>query len=176
MTTGVGRTVHRFSPSMSTTQATSFQAVRQYTPADAFDEFVFHNPDTCSECFERIKQTEVDIVPYGTVGTRERQWSHRAGAGVLGHGEVGNRVFAPRTFCGECGSQSGRAYSDTLTQRQAVNRARTLADRLDEAGIPTNERVLRYSVRKLKSDTRIQGMDREIFARATKLAIQKAES
>jgi len=162
---------------MSTTQA-SFEATPQPDPAEAFDEIVFYNPAICSECFQRIKRIETDVVAHGAIGTRERQFTARVGAGVHGHGFVNHDAFNPvvcgRTFCGECGSQSGRAISDTLGRLDATDRAHTLADRLDEEGIPVNESALAYAVYQLKGEERLRGYDREIFARATKLAIRHA--
>lgn len=162
---------------MSTTPS-SFEAAAQFDPADAFDDYVFDNPEICSECFERIKRIETDTVAYGSVGTRKRRWSERTGAGVHGQGVDGGTRVSPvirgRTFCEECGSQSGRAYSDILSRLEATERAHTLADRLAEEGISVDETVLAYAVYRLKSDDRLQGYDREIFARATKLAIQRA--
>lgn len=170
--TDAGQPARGVSSQMSTTQSRSFEPVAQYHPAEAFDEFVFYNPEICSNCYQRIKRVETITVEHGTLGTRERQFSERVDAGVAGHGDVGARVFRPRTFCEECGSQSGRDHPDTLDKHTAVEQAATVATRLDEAGIPVDAAVLRYVVWKLKSKEDLCGYDREIFSRASKLAIQ----
>lgn len=153
-----------------TVTATVDGTEQDLTPAAVFDRVAFHNAGVCSHCFSRIKEVERITVKYG-VGTRERRLDQRLGDGTLGYGEVSDGVFAPRTFCETCGSQSGRALNDTLSQRQAVTFARTLAERLHEADIDVDESWLAGAVRELRSYRRTNGYDTEVFRRAVKLAV-----
>jgi len=140
-------------------------------PAAVFDRVAFHNAGVCSHCFSKIKEVEQITVRYGSCGTRERRLDQRVEDGVPGHGEIADGVFAPRTFCETCGSQSGRALDDTLSQRQAVEFARTLAERLQETDICVDESFLANAVRKIRSDPRTRGLDTETFRVATKHAV-----
>lgn len=160
---------------MSITQSQSHVS-RLADPSDsAFVEHVYENTEICSNCFRRIKRTETLSVEHGSVGSRERGYSERTEDGVMGQGDVGNRVYRPRTFCRACGSQSGRDVPETLSKHEAIDRARALADRLAEERHPVNVDVLRRTVWMLKSDPDLRGCDTEIFERATKLAIEHAQ-
>lgn len=89
--------------------------------------------------------------------------------------EYGYRpLHRPRTFCGECGSQSGRADDETLSQRFAVSVVDNLVDRLQERDVDINYTAVRYCVKKLKSKPETKDYDTEIFERATKLGIKRA--
>lgn len=83
-------------------------------------------------------------------------------------------LHEPRTFCDECGSQSGRADDLDLSRRNAVLFADNLADRLYEAGVRASRDDLKEAVGLFKSDERLHGVDTEIFRRATKIAIRRA--
>ncbi|UIO98883.1 hypothetical protein Hbl1158_10090 [Halobaculum sp. CBA1158] len=154
-----------------TVSATVNGTEQDLAPAAVFDRVAFHNAGVCSHCFSRIKEVEHITVAHGAVGTRERRLDTRVEDGVPGHGEVADGVFAPRTFCETCGSQSGRALDDTLSQRQAVTFARTLADRLQEVGVDIDESFLADAVRTIRRDPRTRGLDTETFRVATKYAV-----
>ncbi|WP_435065872.1 hypothetical protein [Halobaculum sp. EA56] len=160
---------------MSTsTHSSTASPVPRVQPGNAFDELIFFSRSTCSECFAHLRDIEHVAVEHGAVGTRERTLAFPTANAVRGY-VSDRRATEPKTFCRECGSESGRALDRTLSQREAVERAHRLADRLDAMDVPAVEDVLVHAVRRLKSDERIQGYDREIFARATKLAIQYAQ-
>jgi len=58
---------------------------------------------------------------------------------------------------------------------QATRRASRIADRLEEQDIPVDSRALRRAVRKLKAKPELEALDREIYERATKLAVRRAQ-
>ena len=143
--------------------------------SNIFRRYVFEDPAVCSSCFQRLKQngrrtvwaskghdkeSKDDIPEYAQYDAREA------------YGEIA--VFPMRTVCEDCGSIAGRALDDTLSKRDAVRCADTLADRLEELGEPVEVDVLKYAVGKLKADPRLRGLDTEIFARATKIAVRRA--
>lgn len=151
-------------------------------PDDAFDELAFTDPTVCSRCFSLIRRHDT-FRPDADGGVSKyapEERCVRAHDGVKGYrlsqmnGYGYRPIYEPRTFCGECGSRSGRADDDDLSQRQAVSFADNLLDRLHEADVRVNERALKYLVGQLKADKRVQGYDTEIFRRATKVAIKRA--
>jgi hypothetical protein len=169
---------------MSTTaSATESRSYRVgIDPADAFDDIAFTDPTVCSRCFALIRRHDT-FRPDATQGVSKyapEERCVRAHDGVKGYrlsqmnGYGYRPIYEPRTFCGECGSQSGRADDDALSQRQAVSFADNLLNRLHEADVCVKERALKYVVGQLKGDERLQGYDTEIFRRATKVAIKRA--
>jgi len=161
---------------MSTTTQQSldeFAPRRDVVPARVFERYLWTNPEVCSECFARIR-TEHEF-------TRD-QWGNtvteldRADSGVQGYDNVnGGGVYLPRTFCEECGGR-GRADPDTDSKVQATRRASRIANRLEEQDIPVDSRALRRAVRKLKAKPELEALDREIYERATKIAVRRAQS
>jgi len=162
---------------MSTsTPSSTAPPVPRVRPGNAFDELIFFSRTTCSECFTHLRSVEHIEVEHGSVGTRERTLSWPTDDAVQGY-VSDRRATEPKTFCRECGSESGRALDRTLSRPEAIERAHRLAERLEERNVAFVEDVLLHAVRQLKSDERIQrnGMDREIFARSVKLAMQYAD-
>jgi hypothetical protein len=170
--------------SMSTTAtATESDAYRVgIDPDDAFDDLAFTDPTVCSRCFVLIRRHDT-FRPDATQGVSKYAPEERC---VRAHdGDKGYRlsqtngygyrpIYEPRTFCGQCGSQSGRADDDPLSQRQAVSFADNLYDRLRDADVHVDKRALKYLVGQLKEDQRVADYDTEIFRRATKVAIKRA--
>lgn len=152
-------------------------------PADkAFDELAFHDRTVCSRCFCLIRRHDTfrpdadgGVSKYAPEERCVRAYDGGKGYKVVEWGNYGYRpLHEPRTFCEECGSQSGRADDDTLSQRQAVTFASNLLDRLHEAQVRASKRALKHLVKELKSDPRVVDYDTEIFRRATKIAIRRA--
>lgn len=169
---------------MSTSATAPSDSHELGVPADkAFDEIAFHDPTVCSRCFSLIRKRDTYRPDVGIGGVSKHapeERLRRAFNGGKGYktevvDEYGYRpLHEPRTFCEDCGSQSGRADDDSLSQRQAVSFAGNLFSRLREANVRVSERTLKYLVGQLKEDKRVQGYDTEIFRRAVKVAIRHA--
>ncbi|WP_239639083.1 hypothetical protein [Halorubrum aidingense] len=100
----------------------------------------------------------------------------RADAGIQGYDNVnGGGVYLPRTFCEDCGGR-GHADPETDSKIQATRRATQIVARLDERNIPVDARALRRATRVLKSKPELEALDREIYERATKIAVRRAQS
>lgn len=182
---------------MSTSATASGTSYRVGIPADkAFNEIAFHDPTVCSRCFCLIRRrdtyrpdTDIGVSDYAPEERLRRAFNGGKGyktestesppewESVIPSEDYvyGYRpLHEPRTFCESCGSQSGRADDDSLSQRQAVIFASNLLDRLDEANVRASKRALKRLVKGLKSDPRVADYDTEIFRRATKVAIRHA--
>lgn len=141
-------------------------------PAKVHERYLWTNPETCNECYARLRTIhEFERNAWGDTVEERR----RSGAGVLGYDDdQGENAMHPATFCEECGGR-GRAHPETDSKRQAARRAYRIVERLEEQGIPVDKVALPAAVRQLKSKEAIQGMDREIYARATKIAVRRAQ-
>jgi len=151
-------------------------------PEEAFQKYIWENRESCNNCFSRCKQIYTDQHATSLAGDGADVEAHyRTDDGTLGYDveeidEYGaRRIHRPKTTCKNCGSVRLLSQAETLSQREALDRVDELAGRLVEQDIPVNVDVLRHAVSGLKADDRIQGRDREIFERATKLAIQHAQ-
>jgi len=160
MSTSTQQTLDQFAPR------------RDVVPSRTFERYLWTNPEVCSECFARIRtEHELTVDDWGNTVTE----LDRAGAGIQGYDNVnGGGVYLPRTFCEECGGR-GHADPDTDSKVQATRRAGRIAERLKEQDIPVVARALRRAVRTLKAKPELEAMDREIYERATKLAVQRAQ-
>lgn len=153
-------------------------------PADkAFKRLVFHEPTICSRCFVKIREldtyrpdTDAGVSSYAPTERYRRAHDGEKGECVHEYDGYGYRPFhSPRTFCGDCGSQSGRADDAHILSKAAMmEHAQNLADRLDEAGVVVHADILSGLVGKFKSKPKLSGYDTEIYGRATKLAIRHA--
>jgi hypothetical protein len=171
--------------STTTTAASIDESYRLGIDADsAFRDLVFHEPTVCSRCFATIRRYDT-YRPDATQGVSKyapEERCVRAFDGEKGykhehfdHDEYGYRPFhRPRTFCGECGSQSGRAEDLTLSRRAALACVETLVEQLVTAGVTVHTRAVRETVRRMKSNPDLKDYDTEIFERATKLGIKFA--
>lgn len=83
-------------------------------------------------------------------------------------------VHASRTFCGNCGSQSGRASEETLSIRRALSFAEHRTGRFRAANVAGDGSVIEYTVKTLKRDDRLNDDDTEMFRQATTLGIRHA--
>ena len=161
---------------MSTTIQQSldeFDNRREVVPARVFERYLWTNPEVCSECFARIRtEHELTVDDWGNTVTE----LDRFGSGIRGYDNVnGGGVYLPRTFCEDCGGR-GHADPETDSKLQATRRATQIAARLDERNIPVDSRALRRAVRKLKAKPELEALDREIYERATKIAVRRAQS
>lgn len=170
-------------------------------PETAFDELAFHAPTVCSRCFSLIRRHDT-YRPDADGGVSQyapEERLIRAFDGQKGYKTdvvetepepslrpkddirippedyvYGYRpLHEPRTFCSDCGSQSGRADDDDLPRRMAVIFAGNLANRLHESGVDIDTSELKRAVGLLKSKEELNGRDTEIFRRATKIAIKR---
>lgn len=168
---------------MSTSAPATSESNHLGVPADkAFDELAFHDPTTCSRCFALIRRHDT-FRPDADGGVSKyapEERCVRAYDGGKGHkiepvDEYGYRpLHEPRTFCDECGSQSGRADDLDLSRRNAVLFADNLFDRLREAGVACDRDDLKRAVGLFKSIEGLNGRDTEIFRRATKIVVRRA--
>lgn len=172
-------------------------------PAEAFDELAFKNPEVCSRCFCHIRTHDTYRPDVGFGGVSKHAPTERlirAFDGEKGYKTeiiehepepslrpmddirippedyvYGYRpLHEPRTFCSDCGSQSGRADDDDLPRRLAVIFAANLANRLHEAGVTVDTDELKRAIGLFKSREDLNGCDTEIFRRATKIVIKRA--
>jgi len=150
------------------------------TPLERFDELLFENPEVCSRCYSKIRDHETHDLDRLGNGNRPTETLQRAGHGIIGqaveeqdHYGV-RRTHTARTFCGECGIQSGRADGRHIHSIQAM---RGLCDnvvrRLHEQGLFPDITTLYGTVVSLKRDPDHQGRDRQILATAVELALRK---
>lgn len=152
-------------------------------PEQAFDELAFHDPTVCSRCFSLIRKRDTFRPDVGIGGVSKyapeerliRWYDGERGYKTEATNEYGYRpLHNPRTFCSDCGSQSGRAEDIDLSRRTAILFTENLLTRLREAGVHVDQQALKYTVGTLKSDERLEGADTEIFRRAVKLGIKHA--
>lgn len=149
-------------------------------PLERFDELLFENAEICSQCFARIRDREEhDTNTLGT-GNRPTETLQRSGDGIAGHAieDINaygtKRRYTTRTFCGECGSQSGRAIGDHIHSLQSLRHCLdNIARRLHETGFYPDLQTLYGTAITLKQKPDHQGKDREILAVATHLAIER---
>lgn len=169
-------------------------------PEKAFDQLVFNDRTICSRCFRQIRRYDTyrPDADGGVSKYAPEERCVRAFDGAKGYKfestdnvpdwaddseslipveefEYDYRpLHRPRTFCGECGSQSGRADDLVLSRSNALLFADNLIERFNEANVALDERALKYLVQELKSREKLCGYDTEIFRRATKVAIKQA--
>jgi len=159
---------------MSTIQQSldEFASRRDVVPGRVFERYLWTNPEVCSECFARVRtEHELTVDDWGTTVTE----LNRSGSGIQGYDNVnGGGVYLPRTFCEECGGR-GRADPAPDSKVQATRRASCIGDRLEEQDIAVDRPALRRAVRTLKSKPDLVGLDREIYERATKIAVGRAQ-
>jgi len=150
-----------------------------------FDDLIFEHPEYCSTCFSRIRdKTEHSDASANSIGTGNKptETLERAGKGVVGqdthdHDEYGaKRSHYGRTYCGECGSPSGSASGARICSLQeAISRSHNIVRALHRHGYYLDIGTLYEVVEKLKTDPERQGKDREIFATAAYLAIDRGQ-
>lgn len=165
---------------MSTTARRPFTAPpsEDVEPEDVFDEYIWDNPEVCNECFARPVEVEVPTEDAPDAVSDLRHWDGEDGdldtipEDLDAYGA--NVLDRPMTVCKHCGSTSLAAYSDTLSQRQALSRIPTLADRLREQGVEVNQDLLAKVVWRGKKRESLVGYDREIFELAVKKGVEYA--
>ncbi|WP_265112297.1 hypothetical protein [Halosolutus halophilus] len=172
---------------MSTT-TTPTSTDNHVSPQRAFDRLVWHNPRVCNGCFEHVKSVDKACLTRGRAEPLDVEDHHRTEHATLeqdieamdpapegqsrdSYGERGRAV--PRTTCRNCARIGCWADDDTLSKVQAVRLTTPLSNRLEEADLEFNERVLRQAVRLFKENEDVQGYDTEIFRRSVKLAINR---
>lgn len=186
--------------STSATASESHEFELGVDPEKTFDEIAFHESTVCSRCFCLIRAYDdyrPDVGVCGGVskyapterlrrafdgGKGYKATSVETKPGWIDRAPIPPEDFVygyrpinePRTFCEECGSQSGRAGDESLSIRQAVAFADNLVDRLHEAGVSVDGGELKHAVKKFKAYEDLEAFDTEIFRRATKIVIKRA--
>lgn len=156
-------------------------------PADRiFERYVWNRPGVCNGCFCLIKNDHRKIA-WGEAGHDKEdlddhgeQTVRNDKGAVIGTepvGTYGERARYPsRTVCTNCGAIAGRADDETLSRREALARAETLAERLAEIGEPVELSLLKGRIGHLKSQERYECYDTVVFEAATTVAIRHARS
>lgn len=135
-----------------------------------FDELVWHDHQVCSNCFSRMKVSRTFARDdWGNKGSD----SWRTEEATLEHGHD-PLPDPPKTTCNVCGSMGGLKQFDTLSAGDAVDRVPDLIDRLQEAGHLVDVGTVYGIVRKLKGSEDHTSDDKEIFAVAAALGVDKA--
>jgi ArsR family metal-binding transcriptional regulator len=158
------------------------------SPAEAFDRLIWHNPRVCNGCFEHVKDVDearldrraepLDVQDHHRTAraTLEQDVDSRdpcpTAQGQAMYGEIQRGV--PKTTCRSCSRIGCWAESETLSKIQALRLTTPLIERLREAGVAVDERILRKTVRAGKERDTLQGYDTELFRRAVKLSVRKA--
>lgn len=135
----------------------------QTPPCEVFDTEVWDDPAVCNACFERIR-ADSGLAAAGEHGHQVEEHDP--------HGAI--RSYPETVFCGECGSESGVARDVPMSRRNALQAARALVARLENADIPVDGRAVREFVRECKTRDELQGRDTEIFRRATAFGVRRA--
>jgi len=139
---------------------------------------VWHDHAVCSECFARLKRSDVaERDDWGREGTM----SWRTESAVLAEdlveppASVANVAPKPeaKTACVECGSVRGLSQSETLSTSEAINRVPALVARLQEAGYEVKTSVVYHIVEHLKSREEYTTDDKRIFAAAAALGVSR---
>jgi len=135
-----------------------------------FDARVWHEHEVCSNCFVRLKHSQtVERDAWGNEDTD----SWRSNSATLEHGHD-PLPDPPKTTCNECGSMRGLKQFDTLSVDDAVDRVPDLVDRIQEAGHQVNVGTVYGIVREYKGSEEHTSDDKEIFALAAALGVDKA--
>ncbi|MEF8882000.1 MAG: hypothetical protein V5A34_05690 [Halapricum sp.] len=167
---------------MSTTTSTQSHGSRALR---LFDDLLFENPEICSTCYARIRDRTEHDASAGRLGTGNRptETLERAGSGTIGQDvEIkdaygAKRDYHARTYCGVCGSPSGMADSRRIASRQqALRRTDRIVRRLHEQGYYLDVEALYDAVEHLKAQPDNQGKEREIYASAVYLALQRGST
>ena len=144
---------------------------------DWFETLVWHDHQTCSECFARLKESATDVRDdWGNEGTLS--WRTDSAELAEDHIEPPASIASvqplpkQRTTCLECGSVRGLAQSDALSTQQAVDRVPALVERLQEAGYVVDVDRVYATVRDLKGNPEHTDDDKRIFATAAALGVQ----
>lgn len=166
----------------ATGSASTRSASRGNRALRLFDDLVFEHPEYCATCFSRIRDHTEHDQNADSVGTGNKptETLERSGKGVVGqdardHDEYGAaRSYHARTYCGECGSRSGSASGARICSLQeAISRTHNIVRALHRHGYYPDVNTLYEVVERLKTDPERQGRDREIFATATFLALER---
>ena len=171
------------------------------TALSFFEDAVWHNPDVCSNCFARVKrryratvetadgkehdvddawrtddaslgETSEFLRSRGTVTVRNEA---NAVVGTTGREPArGTTRHQARTTCDACGSVRAIKQTDTLAKTDALDIVPALVERLREQGHAVDADIVGDVVYELKSSERWEAYDKEIFAVAAALGVDKA--
>lgn len=168
-----------------------------------FEELVWHDWRTCSNCFALMKRDYWAEGKDESGKYKEIEESWRTADAELGyvkqptaHDQVGERTVRddegivvgteardehghhvahlPRSTCSQCGSVRGLRQFDTLSVADALDRVPRLVERLRIAGYAVDERAVRAALERIKREDRWTQHDKECFAVAAALGVSKA--
>lgn len=135
-----------------------------------FEEVVWHDHQICSNCFSRLKVSRT--FARDDWGNQDSD-SWRTDVATLEHGHD-PLPDPPQTTCNHCGSMRGLKQFDTLSVGEAVDRVPALVDRLHEAGHLVDVGTVYGIVRRFKANEEHTSDDKEVFATAAALGVDKA--
>lgn len=163
-----------------------------------FEQRIWHNHLVCSNCFARVKRTATYTcndwgdededswrTPTAILDETEDYVRHRgtvtvrndegAVVGLDSREPVRSSVrHEQRTTCVACGSVRAIMQYDTLALSEALGRVPALVDRLREQGESVSTDAVYAAVRRCKTDPSFEAYDKQIFAVAAALGVDKA--
>lgn len=139
-----------------------------------FDREIWYDHQICSNCFTLLKGRFAGEFENRKGKLVEIDHSWRTPEATLGeaHEEPPEEVASviplarARTTCEACGSVRGLSQGETLSKEAALERAKTLAERLREKGFDVDESLMLFTVGHCKATPRLAGDDKRIFATA----------
>lgn len=166
-------------------------------PAAVFERYIEADPLVCNSCFRRVQPEEGNghnCTPTGTTGERvvtddgepaprldvhdHHGPMHDAGDRVVGTEPIETHsatyLWEPHDVCPHCGELGLASPDDPLPRERVRDRAVAISCRLRERSIPHDWFALVYVALGLKAKPALAGQDREIAARATKVAVSRA--
>lgn len=152
---------------------------RPVHPDRAFERLVWSNPEVCNNCFQRCKRV-TRVHGQGVDAATSRTYHDRTEHGVVGYDEVAHddhgalRTYVPRTTCADCGSVGLLNQRETLSKRAMLDLVEPLVARLEEEGVDVDAEATRRLIDRLKSESAVQGHDREIFEAAVAFGVRWA--
>lgn len=149
------------------------------SPDRVFERFVWSNPEICNNCFQQCKRvTAVD--GSDDQGGARRTYHDRTEHGVVGYDDVAHdehgalHTYVARTTCADCGSVGLLNQRETLSKRAMIDLVDPLAARLEEQDVAVDAEATRRLIARLKSESAVQGRDREIFEGAVAFGVRWA--
>lgn len=151
--------------------------------AQTFYDELFHSPEICSYCFERLR--DIHYYEYigrrgGVLGKHKSDHPDLMPAGVRGHDDKVHddygviRTWRPRTYCRECGRNSAPDNDYHSLKQLTRDIAPNIVDRLGEVGHDVDVDEVRAGIREMKTRDELSSYDTEILAWATGRALRLA--
>jgi hypothetical protein len=144
-----------------------------------FEDAIWHSPETCNECFTRIRVVDRRESALAATSVRNRPAAHHertehATAEWPGFADDDPIDRYGVTFCGECGAD-GRRWSDTKSLDELTAQAKNLAEyTLRATPYDVDCGVMGETLGQLKRRDDLQGRDAQILAVAWARGVQAA--